>query len=524
MAITQLHNSDCKLEAAHFSWVRESIVTGILWCVVVGAVWADEPPKGPLAIPMKRITITFALILALWFQVFAQENRENESEKPEPPGYHILRAEEDYSYLRNKEKQPYKNDLFDPLKFMPVNSQGTIFLTLGGEIRPRFEFFRNDDWGSAPKKNDGYYSQRLSMHAALSLAEHVRVFGEIYHGLLSKGEKVIAQDDSIDLHQGFLEINLHSKENQKLRVRLGRQELNYGSARLVGLREGPNIRRSFDAARLLYANDKANFEGFVGSEVKVPFGAFNNSYNDDMLFWGGYSRFQLDVLPQGSNELYYFGFSIDSARFNDGIDEETRHSIGLRRSGKLGRSFRYNTELMYQFGSFGDKKISAFALEGDWHYRLHDAKWKPEFGMKLDYISGDRKHGDDKLNTFNPLFDNPAYFGLLGKIAPMNLVDIHPSVKLEPDEKVEIIVDWDFFWRASKEDGLYAPPRFLIREGHEAESRWIGHQPGFELVYRINRHFSWKFEASYFVTGEFMEETGESKNLFYFASTSSFKF
>jgi hypothetical protein len=204
--------------------------------------------------------------------------------------------------------------------------------------------------------------------------------------------------------------------------------------------------------------------------------------------------------------------------------EERRHSIGLRRWGNIGSGFRYNTELIYQFGSFGDKDINAFAIEGDWYYRFIYAKWKPEVGMKLDYISGDRKHGDDKLNTFNPLFNNPTYFGLLGKIAPMNLMDIHPSLRLEPNEKIEIILDWDFFWRVSKEDGLYRPPRFLNREGHEAESRWIGHQPSFEFSYLINRHFKLKVETSYFITGDFIQETGESKNLFHFATTSSFKF
>ena len=151
---------------------------------------------------MKRITITFGLILARWVQLSAQEKHENESEKPEPPGYHILRAEEDYSYLRNQENLPFANDPFDPLKFVPLNSQGTVFLTLGGEVRPRFEFFRNNDWEAAPKADEEFYSQRLSLHAALNFVKLVRVFGKIYHGLLSKEEKEIAQDDEIDLHQG----------------------------------------------------------------------------------------------------------------------------------------------------------------------------------------------------------------------------------------------------------------------------------------------------------------------------------
>ena len=68
---------------------------------------------------MKRLTITLGLILALWVQVSAQEKHENKSQKPDPPSYHMLRAEEDYSYLRNKENLPFANDPFDPLKILP---------------------------------------------------------------------------------------------------------------------------------------------------------------------------------------------------------------------------------------------------------------------------------------------------------------------------------------------------------------------------------------------------------------------
>lgn len=71
----------------------------------------------------------------------------------------------------------------------------------------------------------------------------------------------------------------------------------------------------------------------------------------------------------------------------------------------LGKRFKYNTELNYQFGKFGDKIISAFSIEGDWHYNLINTKFKPDLGIKLDYVSGDfvKEAGDSNPTFYNGL-------------------------------------------------------------------------------------------------------------------------
>jgi hypothetical protein len=447
----------------------------------------------------------------------AAQDRED-SEAAERPPLHLMRAEEDYSYLRRGSS--FAPDAFDALKFIPLAADGGIYLTLGGEFRPRVEFFEHPDW---TVDREGFYSQRLSLHASANLGENVRLFGEVYHGLLSRGEPEFAEDDDLDLHQGFIDLRVGTGDSEAVALRLGRQELSYGSARLVGLREGPNIRRSFDAGRVIYSAPSVRLEGFIGTEVRLEPGIFDNSRNRDMLFWGAFGAFTLPFLT-GNNELYYLGFDVEQASFDATTGAETRHTIGLRRSGMLGSSFRYNTEIMYQFGKFAGRNISAFAIETDYHYRLNRVTLRPEPGVKLDYISGDRDPDDGTLNTFNPLFTNPAYFGLLTQITPMNLLDVHPSLGLELAEGIELVLDWDVFWRAALEDGLYSPPRFLAREGDSTQPRFIGHQPGFELVYRVNRHVTWRGEASYFLSGPFIEESGESRNILHLASTMSFKF
>ncbi|MTI32184.1 alginate export family protein [Xanthovirga aplysinae] len=470
---------------------------------------------------MKKPLLLIIVIIQFLPPLFAQEVEEKKKNRK---AFSMLRAEENYRFLGDEALE--EQEFWDPIKFIPFNTSKSIYLTLGGEFRPRFEYFKNNLWGEAENSDIAFYSQRLAAHASLSVSHYLRFYGELYHGMLSKTEKEYTQDDALDLFQGFVEFKFPIKEQNLLSLRLGRQELSFGSSRLVGIREGPNLRRSFDAGRLIYSTNKIRVEGFLASEVHVnpEEGAFNNRRNEDMEFAGIYGRVDHNGKIPGHTEIYFYHFNIEQAAFSDAEGKENRQTIGLRRWGQIGRSFVFNTELMYQMGSLEDKSINAWALELDYHWLIHNRRNLKSLGLKLDYVSGDRNAGDNQLQTFNPLFNNPAYFGLLGNLAPMNLIDIHPSVLWEFNENIEFILDWDIYWRASKEDGLYAPPRFLSREGQEAQARFIGHQAGFELSYAINRHLNWKTEVSYFMTGDFIKETGEHKNIFHLATTFSYKF
>ncbi len=466
-----------------------------------------------------RLQLLGVLLLLCVFSdvhdALAQDNGPNT-----PPPYIILRAEENYEYLRNG--SPFKRDIFDPIKFISLNRESSAFLTFGGELRPRFRFVDNENWGT---RSSGLYSQRISLHGALTLGPRVRFFSEFYHGLLSIKAKGFTEDDNLDVHQGFIESQFPLKNESSLRIRIGRQELSYGSARLVGIREGPNMRRSFDAARIVYRDKKVSLEGFLGSEVVIGFEAFDNKRNEDMIFWGFFTQVNEGVLPGlGASQFYFFTFDVQNVFYQEGQGEETRYTLGFRRFGKIGASFQFNSELMVQFGTFGSNEIFAAALQTDFYYGFYEMNLKPVIGLKVDYISGDREMGDGKLNTFNPFFANPTYFGLITQIAPINLFDIHPSLKLEISDNVELVMDWDIYWRANESDGVYAPPRFLTREGQESQSRFIGHQIGTVITYQMGRHITWSTEMSYFVPGSFVGETGPDENIFYLASTLSFKF
>ena len=433
----------------------------------------------------------------------------------------LLRAEESYLFLQESNT----DQLFlQPFKLIEINSSKGAFLTLGGEYRARFESFTNEGYTN---ENDAYYSQRLDVHASLQLGSKIRIFGELYHGYTT-GEERILEDEEIDLHQGFLEIKFLNKASSDLSLRLGRQEIGYGASRLIGIREGPNMRRSFDLAKLAYKKGKGSLNIIYGNELAYGFGALDNESNlfqsnkQTPTIWGAYLQENFIGKP-GNLDFYYFGFQSNTSRFNDVVGKETRHSVGVRSYGKIGR-YSFNTELIYQFGELGESTISAYNFETDWKYVLTNYGWKPTLGLRLDLSSGDVNTGDGKIQTFNPMFVNPAIYSLAAVNTPSNLTSFHPNLTVYPAEGFSIYIDYALFYRTQSNDGLYTPPRFILRESNGINEKHIGDVLGLQANWEVNRNIAFDLRSSYFIAGKFIQATGESKNTFYIAPTISFKF
>jgi len=442
-----------------------------------------------------------------------------------PPSFQTARAEEDYSYLRDPATSPYTQGVLDPIKFLALGSERRSYLTLGGGYRARLQHFTNRNW---TEEDVTSYSQRASLHAQLVLGDHLKIFGELYHGYSTSGQEFL-ETDVLDLHQGFVRWESSVGESSTLAVSVGRQEMELGASRLVGLREGPNLRRSFDMAHAVVSIKETDLQVFYGKEVAIGFEAFDNSggvFQADATaptLWGIFGDFSLPFLI-GKTELYYLGFHRPMSFFHDGQGEEVRHSFGIRRFGTVKKNGRYNTEFIYQFGSLGDNIVRAFNFEGDWQHTFPRLPWRLTLGLKLDWSSGDATLGDGRLQTFNPLFVNPAIYSLAGVNTPANLTSLHPSILLFPAKGWLIYADYAFFWRTSLNDGLYAPPAFLSRPAMSLTERDIGNVVGLNVTYTIHRNLSVNLLSSYFIPGSFIEASGASEATFFVAPTLDFKF
>lgn len=468
------------------------------------------------------LKIKFIFLSVLFLCIVTSYSQE---EKKVPPAFDTNRSDENYAYLKDEETNPYKKGFADDLKFIPLTSSKSSYVSIGGQFRPRIEHFTNRNW---IKGDEAYYSHRLSLHGDFHFGNTVRVFTELANGFKT-GDPEFGQSDDLGIHQGFLEIKLPIGEKGNFNFRFGRQELNLGASRLVSDRTGPNIRRSFDVMLMGYTINSVKLTGYYGKEVTPNFFTFDNEFNffnntsTDPEVWSIGAGFPIKNLT-GSNEVYYLGFKSKSSLFSDVFGEETRHTIGLRRYGAIGKRWTYNTELVYQFGAIASSSISAFNLETDWKYKLINTAWTPIIGLKFDWSSGDKQTGDGKLNTFNPLFVNPGLYSLAGINTPANLTSFHPSLTVLPFKRFSIYMDYAKFYRTSKNDGLYVPTRFQTREANGIKDRFIGDAFGLILTYEFNRNISFDIKSYYFIPGDFVELSGSSETIFHIAPTLDFRF
>jgi hypothetical protein len=431
-----------------------------------------------------------------------------------------LRYDEDYSIL----KYDSSRNWYKKTKFNALSKNSNTWLSIGGDIRYQYQWFKNENWGEAPKDNDGFILTRYLVHADFHAGKYFRTFVQLQSSFANGkvGTPSPVDENQLDLHQAFTDITFALQHAQALTIRIGRQELLYGSQRLVAVRDGPNNRQSFDAARLLYSHNgwKADvfFSHFVQSKQKI----FDDGFKKNIQFWGAY--WVKNNIPFFNNaDVYYFGLSKNNARFDDGAGKELRHSVGSR-IWAIKKFWRYDIEGLYQFGDFAGKKIEAWTFSVNTGYKFANTTGKPEIGLKTELISGDARYNDNKLQTFNPLFPRGGYFGLVSIIGPANLFDIHPSFALELSRTLFFNMDYDIFWRYSKNDGIYGPNVALIYSGKNSNQRSIGRQYSSHLEYIPNNFLYFRCEFTWFKASDFLQDVGPGKNILFTATTVQLRF
>jgi len=189
---------------------------------------------------------------AVWFVVGSSAHAQS------VPAYSLLRENEDWSFLKDKS---LRSDIWDPLKYIRLGSDDR-YLTIGGEVREVFEQVGNDNWGKQPFTNT-FFLQRYMLHSDWHFGPHFRAFVQLKSGLESyrAGGPRPIDEKKLDFQAAFFEARTSGKNWIALRV--GRQELNYGSGRLISVREGPNVRQSFDGVKVMSGIGSWNVDAFA---------------------------------------------------------------------------------------------------------------------------------------------------------------------------------------------------------------------------------------------------------------------
>ena len=223
----------------------------------------------------------------------------------------------------------------DDLKYIPlVPTDPKIYLSFGVNVRERFVLDHATFFGTPPGESGEWILSRLEWHADFRLGKHLQVFAQFTNALAPGKEKRLAVDqDRLDVEQAFIGFT-EPFAGGTLRMRLERDVLPFELQRFVSVREGPNLRQSYDAAFADFERGRWRVSGAYTQPVQIrDEHAFDDYSNHHLTFSGGRVQYRWS----GSSQLSvsYSNYRQDDAVFASVRGNERRNALDIRTSGTV---------------------------------------------------------------------------------------------------------------------------------------------------------------------------------------------
>ena len=475
----------------------------------IRCVWLD-PRKPSRKLRRRRYFDLVALVIAL-----SPVSARAQTPDPQPPAptadparppLNPFPAEQNWDFLADPVKRA---DFFDPVKYIPFGENPQWYLSLGFEYRTQYEYYDNFLFGEGPQDHNGYVFNRIMPHLDFHAGNNFRLFSEFefdYVDGRNGGPRPQIDEDRGDVHQAFFEIGPHVSRPHGISLRVGRQEVVLGSGRLFDNNEGPNVKLSFDGFRLIAENAHARFDLFAVKPVENKLGFFDDVPNHGESLWGSYVTVPAPIVSRGHVDFYYIGLDTKSATYYRGTAHEIRHTVGTRLFRPIGKGLDYNWEPNYQWGSFGSSSIRAWSVSTETGFTFDRLRFHLRPLLRADIYSGDANSTTQPLGTFNSFFPRGAYFtpAVFPFLGPQNLIDLHPVLQFQLKTNVTGAFAWDWYWRKSIHDGLYAfGSGALIDPAGASSARYLGNQGDLEIRWAPVRHVIIAFNFAGFKPGIF---------------------
>lgn len=312
---------------------------------------------------------------------------------------------------------------------------------MDGELRIRGVMVNNKDAaavGTSGYKQGGFFEQRTRLNAGADVDENTKVFiqAQDSRGWGSEASTTTSGNgvQGLDLSQGYIEMNKIA--GQPLSLRLGRQALNYGDARLIGSLEWSNNARRFDAVKFTYTHDIANVDVFWAKVMDL-----GGDYNKDNNLLGVYAT--LNVIPGNNLDVYLLDKLIAG-----GTDIKT---FGARVKGDVKPvNVDYNAEIAIQSGdvtSTVTQSANAYALKAG--YTIPDVMGL-RVGVEYDSATGDKASTATKVEAFDNLYPTNHYlYGFTDDVNLTNIKAMSIGASINPKANVKVAVE---YWKYTKSE------------------------------------------------------------------------
>lgn len=455
---------------------------------------------------------------------------------PQRPQYQDLRYNEDWSHIKEVSGP---QDFWDPIKDIMLNDRGW-YITLGGEIRERFDNWHNAGFGYLPTAWLNSSLQRYMFNADAHFGPHFRFFVQTQSALEfgKKGGPFYTDKDTFELHQGFVDFRSSEDPTHYTLVRVGEQEIALGADHFVSTSDWFNTRRSFDGITLTVGRGSWTWFAQATKPVVIKPGAFDDAPEHGRTSWGGGFFAPNPFTKGGRTGIFFTALDTKHQLWQRGLGRDQRYTIGAREEGRRG-GWDYTYEALAQLGTFTPVQspsvdIRAWAVTTDDGFTFQKSRYYPRIGLGTSFTSGDSGHGS--LGTFHPLFPDTTYSGYLGLVGPSNGYEVTPTFRMAVTKRIYWLNEWNFFWRQNVHDAVYTPALltvpvdsgiigFIEKPGNFSTARYIGSQSGTAAAVTIDRHFTYIIAYMNFVNlGPFLTETPPAKRTALFTTFLNYTF
>lgn len=423
---------------------------------------------------------------------------------PTRPAILFNRWQEDWSVLADP-RTPM--EALDSLKYIPLSTADPkVYLSLGANLRERFEANDAPNFGVGGNRNTDYLIHRLEAHADLRLGPQIQVFTQIQSDFAPGKSKLAPVDqDRLDLEQAFVGLS-EPLADGTLRLRLGRQQIAFDLQRFVSVRDGPNVRQSYDAAWGDYEQGPWRFLGFYSLPVQSRDLRAFDDYSSDRLTYGGL-RVERRFSKTSEASISYSRFTQDNAHFPSARGDERRDILDAHLAGSAD-GFDWDGEVMGQTGRIGAQSIQAWAIGSLAGYTFQSAPWAPRLGLQIDAASGDSNPHDHRLETFNPLFPNGYYVTLAGYTGYVNFIHVKPSLTVHPAKALKVMLAAAAQWRETTADAVYTQPDIPVAGTAGRPGRFTGAYGQARIDWAASEHVALALEAVHFGVADVIRRVG----------------
>jgi hypothetical protein len=432
----------------------------------------------------------------------------------QPPSF----FDANYSYLDNPDFKD--RDFFDSLKrFHPTPD---TMMSIGGQHSIRY--MNEIDSRLGPVNND-YSLIRNRVYADMWYQDRFRIYAELISGV-TEGQTLAPlpiDKNRADILNLFADVGLFQVNGNNAYLRVGRQELLYGSQRAVSTLDWANTRRTFDGLKLFWHSEKFDIDAFWTRPVIIK-GNDWDTQNHNVDFYGAWATYR----PEKGKffDLYYLGLSNHNLTLYPGrpttgpgraVGGFDLHTFGARAAGNQG-NFLYDFEGMLQVGQYIGDPVCAYAWTAAVGYQFKDCPWNPQIWVSNDYASGgDPASGTRR--TFNQLFPfGHFYFGFADIVGRQNINDFNIQLAAYPENWITLIAQYHNFQLASNRDFLYNAGGVATRRSVNGNAGLnVGNEFDFLVNFHLSQHQDLAVGYSKLFAGDFIRNTGAnvSPELFY---------